>query len=292
MKSKSKKSTFVISVIMLTAGAILAAFSVEEFLAPNRIFDGGIVGVSMILSAHFPIPLGILTVILNVPFLVYAWRSFGHDFIYKAAYAMVVFSVFLHVFEPMVNATYDSLLATVFGGVILGAGVGLVLRGGGCLDGTEIVGIAVSRKRQISVGRVVLLINIFIYVVAGVQFGLESGMYSILMYFITSKVIDIVEVGWDQTKAVMIITEEGARVAQAIYENFGRTVTFIKGSGLVSKTEKNVLYCVVTRAEIAGIRKMLADLDIEAFTTITDVSDIIGNHVKIKPIDMSGDTKQ
>lgn len=277
---KTDTKHLLLGIIMLTAGAVLAAFSVEEFLAPNNIFDGGVVGVSMIIGQYLPIPLGVITIILNIPFLVYAWRTFGHGFIYKAAYAMVVFSISLYVFEPMVNATYDSLLATVFGGVFLGAGVGLVLRGGGCLDGTEIVGIAFSRKRQISVGRVVLIINIFIYFLAGIRFGLESGMYSILMYFVSSKVIDIVEIGWDQAKAVMIITEDGQRVADEIYKNFGRTVTFLKGSGLVSKTEKNVLYCVVTRAEIYDIRKMISNMDVEAFTTITDVSDIIGNHIK------------
>lgn len=282
MKQKRRRD-FIIGAFVLTLGAILAGFSVEEFLVPNKIFDGGVVGISMIVGHYVPLPLGTITIVLNLPFLIYAWKRFGHTFIIKAAYAMVIFAVSLHVFEPMVNATYDSLLATVFGGVFLGAGVGLVLRGGGCLDGTEIVGIAISRNSQISVGRVVLIINVFIYSAAGIMFGLESGMYSILMYFVSSKVIDIVEVGWDQAKAVMIITEEGQRVADEIYKNFGRTVTFLKGSGLVSKTEKNVLYCVVTRAEIYDIRKMISDMDIEAFTTITDVSDIIGNHVKRVP---------
>lgn len=270
----------VISFFMLTIGACLAAFSVEEFLAPNHIFDGGVIGVSMIIEQLIHVPLGILVVVLNAPFLIFAWRSFGHSFLLKAGYSMAIFAASVHIFEPMLSVTYDSLLATVFGGVILGVGVGLVLRGGGCMDGTEIVGIACSRKFSVTIGQVVLYINVVVYLVAGICFGLESGMYSILMYFITAKVIDIVEIGGGQAKAVMIITEEGDMVADAIYKRFGRTVTFIKGSGLVSKTEKNILYCVMTRAEIYDVRKMLAEMHIEAFTTITDVSDIIGNHVK------------
>ena len=269
-----------LSWIMLTFGAIIAAFAVEEFLAPNDIFDGGIVGISMIIS-HFLKPgTGVFVVILNIPFLIMAYRQLGRGFLLKAAYAMILFSVFLSVFEPFTNATYDSLLATVFGGVALGCGVGLVLRGGGCLDGTEIVAIFVNKKTSLSVGRTILLINVVIYSVAGAIFGLESGLYSILMYFISSKVIDIVESGLEQAKAIMVITEEGEKVADEIYKNFGRTVTFIRGEGLISGTEKDVLYCVVTRAEIFDFRKMINNLDVNAFTTVTDVSEIIGNHVK------------
>ncbi len=269
----------ILSWIMLTLGAIIAAFAVEEFLAPNDIFDGGIVGISMIIS-HFLKPgTGVFVVILNIPFLIMAYRQLGRGFLLKAAYAMILFSVFLSVFEPFTNATYDSLLATVFGGVALGCGVGLVLRGGGCLDGTEIVAIFVNKKTSLSVGRTILLINVVIYSVAGAIFGLESGLYSILMYFISSKVIDMVESGLEQAKAIMVITEDGETVADAIYKNFGRTVTFIRGEGLISGTEKDVLYCVVTRAEIFDFRKMIDKLDVNAFTTVTDVAEIIGNHV-------------
>ena len=266
--------------VLLSLGAIIAAFAVEEFLAPNNIFDGGIVGISMILSHFLPVSTGILVVIINIPFLFMGYRQLGKVFLVKAAYAMVLFSSFLSVFDGWRNATYDSLLATVFGGVSLGLGVGLVLKSGGCLDGTEIVAIYVNKRSHLSVGRTILLINIVIYSIAGAIFGLESGLYSILMYFISSKLIDIVESGMEQAKAIMVITEDGEAVADAIYKNFGRTVTFIRGEGLISGTEKDVLYCVVTRAEIFDFRKMIDALDVNAFTTITDVSEIIGNHVK------------
>ena len=130
-------------------------------------------------------------------------------------------------------------MATAFGGALLGVGVGLVLRGGGCLDGTEIVGILVSRRSDLSIGKIVLIINIVIYTVAGALFGIDRGLYSILMYFITSKVIDFVELDWDETKSVMIITDQGRVVADAIYKNLGRTVTFMKGEGFVSNSEKS-----------------------------------------------------
>ena len=236
----------------------------------------------MILSNFLPVKLGILTVVINIPFLIFAFKNIGKEFVIKAAYAMLIFSVFLGIFEPMVATTKDPLLATVFGGVVLGAGVGLVLKFGGCLDGTEIVAIAVSKNTSFSVGNVILMINIVIYFVAGIIFGIDSGMYSMIMYFITSKVIDIIESGMEQGKSVMIVTEDGTRIADAIYENFGRTVTFIRGEGLISGTEKDILYCVLTRAEIHDLRVLINGMNINAFTTVSDVSEIIGNHVKRK----------
>ncbi|MCR5715320.1 MAG: YitT family protein [Lachnospiraceae bacterium] len=275
------------SILYITAGAIIAAFAVEEFLAPNKIFDGGVVGVSMILSHFLPVKLGILTFIVNIPFLLYALKHIGHAFLAKAVYAMLLFSIFVGIFEPFTATTYDNLLATVFGGVILGTGVGLVLRGGGCLDGTEIVGILVGRKTSLSTGNVIFAINIVIYAIAGLIFGIDSGFYSILMYFITSKVIDMIETGMEQAKSIMIVTEDGKQIADAIYQNFGRTVTFIKGEGLVSGTEKDILYCVVTRAEIYDLKKMLTGMRVEAFSTVSDISEIIGNHVKTTHSDPS-----
>ncbi|MBO6214290.1 MAG: YitT family protein, partial [Lachnospiraceae bacterium] len=243
---------------------------------------GGIVGISMITSHFLPPKTGLFVVIFNIPFLIMGFKQMGKTFLIKALYAMMLFSVCLSIFEDFTNATYDSLLATVFGGVALGLGVGLVLRSGGCLDGTEIVAIYVNKRTSLSVGRTILLINVIIYSVAGAIFGLESGLYSMLMYFISSKVIDFVETGLEQAKAIMVITEDGELVADEIYKNFGRTVTFIRGEGLVSGTKKDVLYSVVTRAEIFEFRKMINSLDVNAFTTVTDVSEIIGNHMKSK----------
>ena len=270
----------VYSVFQLTAGSVLAAFALEEFLVANNIFDGGVVGVSMILHNFLPVPLGLLTVIINIPFLIYALLHIGKRFLAKAAYSMVLFSVLLEVFKTIPEITDDLLLATVFGGVLLGAGVGMVLRGGGCLDGTEIVGIFVNRKFSLSVGKTVLLINIVIYAIAGALFGLDKALYSVLMYFITSRIIDAVQTGMDQAKALQVITEDGETIADAIYEKFGRTVTFIRGEGLISGTKKDILYCVITRAEIYDFRKLIRSMDVSAFITVTDVSEIIGNHVK------------
>lgn len=261
-------------------GAVVAAFALEEFLVPANILDGGIVGVSIIISSLTPISLSILTVCLNLPFVLVGAKQLEKNFLPRTLIAMGVFSVFLEIFNRWhYNATYDALLATVFGGVILGFGVGLIIRNGGCLDGTETVAIMIARKTSFSVGQIVLVCNVIIYLSAGVLFGLDRALYSLLTYFVTSRVVDFINTGLDQGKAVMIITDEGRQIAEDIYQTLGRTVTFIPGEGLISG-EKNILYCVITRMELSTIRKIIEKDDYSAFMTISDVSEIIGHHIK------------
>lgn len=279
MKIKKFKPGILLDFFMLTAGAVLAAFAIEEFLVPSTILDGGMIGVSIMINNLTQLPLSVLTIIFNVPFLIVGAKKMGVTFIVKSAYAMVIFSIFLEVFRPWVNATDELLLAVCFGGVILGAGVGLVIRFGGCLDGTETVAIMLNRKFKWPVGRTVLIFNIAIYILAGFLFGFDRAMYSLLTYFITSKVLDLVEVGLEEAKAAMIITDEGLEVAEKIYQKMGRTVTMLEGEGLISG-KKVVLYCVLTKFEIYELKRVINSIDASAFVAVSDVSEIIGNHIK------------
>lgn len=265
---------------MITVGAVIAAFALEEFLVPFTILDGGVVGVSMIISQLSGLPLGVLTILLNIPFMILGFRRLGMRFLVKAIYAMVIFSIFLGVFENMKAVTEQEILVVVFGGVLLGIGVGLILRYGGCLDGTEIVAMFLSKNTEFSVGQIVLFFNIIIYTAAGFLFGPDRALYSLLTYFITSKIIDIVENGMEQGKSVMIITDHGKDIADKIYSQLGRTCTQMEGKGMVSNGKKTVLYCVITRVEVPAIKKIINDADVSAFMTISDVSEIVGNHIK------------
>lgn len=276
-----KKKEIILSFLFVVVGAVIAAFSIEQFLAPNNIMDGGLVGIGMVLDVFLPIPLSLLTFLLNLPFLYIGFRQMGSLFLAKTAVGMVVFSCSLQIFYSWNMATAEPLLATVFGGVVLGIGVGLVIRYGGCLDGTETMAILISRRTSLSVGQIILFFNILIYLVVGLLFGADRAMYSLLTYFITSKVIDLVEVGLDEAKAVMIITNESQQISDAIYRQLGRTVTILEGEGLISG-KKVVLYCVVTRIEIPIIKKILQEDDESGFMTVSDVSEIVGNHIKKK----------
>lgn len=267
--------------LMLTLGAAIAAFAIEEFLVPCKILDGGVVGISIITNYLTNIRLSLLTFVLNIPFLIVGYKVLGKEFFVKAGYAMVAFSLFLEVFEPMGDVTRDSLLAVCFGGIILGIGVGMVISFGGCLDGTETVAILLNRKTDFPVGRTVLFFNIVIYGVAGFLFGFDRAMYSLLTYYITSKVLDIIDNGMNQAKAAMIITNDGKEIADMIYKQMGRTVTIMEGQGLISG-KKDVLYCVLDRLEVYELKKLINSADASAFIAINEVSEIIGNHIKQK----------
>lgn len=276
---QNKKIQVIFDFLMLAVGAIVAAFAIEEFLVPCTILDGGVIGISIMINNLTGIELGFLTILINVPFLIIGARRMGKLFIFKSIYAMVIFSLFLGMFAPMVDATEEYLLAVSFGGVILGIGAGLVIKHGGCLDGTETVAILLNKKFNLPVGQTVLIFNILIYTMAGILFGFDRAMYSLLTYFITSKVLDIVESGMEQTKAAMIITNDSKEITEKIYQQLGRTVTIMEGEGWVSG-KKAVLYCVLTRFEIYALKDIIKSIDDSAFIAISDVSEIIGNHIK------------
>lgn len=265
--------------LMLTVGAVLASCALECFLIPNTILDGGVTGISIIISKITTIPLSFLVLILNIPFIYIGYRHIGKGFLIRTIYSMLMFSLFLSVFQDFDALTEQILLATVFGGALLGIGVGLIIHSGGCVDGTESVSLVISKKTSLSVGQIVLFFNLIIYTVAGFIFGMDRAMYSLLTYFITFKVIDFVSEGMEQAKAALIVTEKGTDIADEIFKKLGRTVTTIKGKGLISG-EKEVLYCVLTRIEVFELRHIVERMDDSSFITILEVSEIIGEHIK------------
>lgn len=279
MKFKKFFKEHILPYIFISLGALIAAFALEEFLVPNTILDGGITGISIIAKIYTELPLGLFIFLFNLPFLIIGLKQLGIQFFVRGAYSMILLSVLLEVFKYLKEVTNETLLALVFGGVLLGAGCGLVLRFGGCLDGTEIIALLVSKKTNLSVGQIIFLLNIVIFSVAGILFGLDRALYSLLAYFITYKVIDIVENGMQQAKAVMIITDESESIAENIYNRLGRTCTFIEAAGLISG-RKDVLYCVITRIELSEIRRIIKETDGSAFVSISDVSEILGTHIK------------
>ncbi len=276
---KSKKLQNLVIYFMLTVGVILAAYALETFLIPNTILDGGVTGISIIISKLTNIPLSLLVLLINIPFVYVGYKHIGTGFLLRAIYSMVLFSLALSYFSYFESVTHQILLATIFGGGLLGVGVGLVIHFGGCVDGTESVALVVSKKTALSVGQVVLIFNLVIYLVAGTIFGIDRALYSLLTYFITFKVIDFVSEGLEQAKAALIVTEKGTDMADEIFKRLGRTVTKIKGKGLISG-EKEVLYCVLTRIEIFELKKICEEMDQSSFITILEVSEIIGEHIK------------
>lgn len=270
--------------IFLTLGAFLMAVALEIFLVPNHVIDGGITGISIIFSQLTTWSLGIFLFFLNVPFLYLGYKQIGKSFTIFTLYAIIVLSLsttFLHHTAPF---TDDVLLATVFGGIIGGIGVGLVIRFGGCLDGIETLSILFSKRIPFSVGQTIMFFNLFILGSAGMVFGWDRSMYSLITYFIAFKTIDIVVEGLDESKAVWIISDHYQTIGEAILFRLGRGVTYLQGEGAYSNDSKRVLFCVITRLEESKIKTLLEEIDPDAFLAISHMSEVQGGRFKKKDI--------
>lgn len=265
--------------LFLAIGAFTAGFAIEGFLVPNQMIDGGVVGVSMILSHIFDYNLGLLIVILNIPFVCLALTKMGKQFVLQTFFAIAMLGIATNFFHHF-TVTEDHLLATVFGGMILGLGVGIVLKNEGSLDGTEIMSLVLSKKFGLSVGEIIMAFNIFIYGASGLVFGWEQAMYSILTYFVAYRVIDVVIDGLDTSKSVRIISNKSEEIGKVLVEDLEIGITYLYGKGGYSGVDKTVIYCVVSRLEMSKLKEVVRRIDPSAFLSVVDVHEVYGTRMK------------
>ena len=265
---------------MIFIGAILAAIGLEEFLVPDNLIDGGVTGISIMAAFLTKLPLGVFTFVLNIPFLFIGYKQIGKTFVIRSVFAITAFSGWLTFFQSVTDVTNDVFLAAIFGGICLGLGVGLIIRYGGSLDGTEMVAIVINRKWDFSVGQVVMFFNIFILGAAGLLFGWDRALYSLISYFIAFKLIDIVVEGIDESKAAIIISDRSREIADAIMARLGRSVTFLESEGGYSGRKGTVIYVILTRLEISKLKAVCLGKDENALISIHSVSDVIGKQHK------------
>ncbi len=272
---------FILEMLFITLGAFLAAFAIEGFLVPNQMIDGGIVGISMMTSYLTQINLSILLFVLNVPFILLALKIYGKMFIFQTFYAVTVFSIFVELVGGKIGiVTHDGLLVAVFGGMILGAGVGLVLRNNGSLDGTEILAITLTKKFPVSVGEIIMFVNIFIYTCAGFIYGWDKAMYSAMTYFTASRTIDVVLQGLNEAKSIFVVSDKNLEIGSNIMSQLDKSVTYIDAQGGYSQQEKKMLYCVVPRIELTKLKDIVNSIDPEAFIAIENVHEVDGKRIK------------
>lgn len=262
--------------VFITIGSIMMGVALELFLVPNSVIDGGIAGISIMLAAKTPLPIGLYLFIVNVPFLILGYKQIGKTFAISTLYGIALMSVTTALLHHVEAFTDEKLLAVLFGGLILGAGVGLVIRYGGSLDGVEIVSILISKKMRMPVGQIIMIFNVIVFIAAGFVFGWDSAMYSIFTYYIAIKVIDIVVEGLEESKSVTIISSEHEEISSAIMDRLGRSTTLIQARGGYSKEETQMIYCVVTRLELAKLKSIVQSIDEKAFIAIEHVSDVMG----------------
>lgn len=267
--------------LFITIGAMIAAFALECFLLPNDIIDGGVIGISMMISYITKWNLGLIIFVINLPFIYLAIQKMGKTFVFNVFYGVTMLSIFVNVLSGF-HVTEAQLLATVFGGVILGVGVGIILRNNAALDGTEILAVRLAKKIGFSIGEIIMFFNVFIYTAAGFLYGWDSAMYSILTYFIAYRVIDIVLEGLNSSKSALIISEYPKEIGDAIIKELDISVTYQKGKGGYSGQEKTLIFCVINRLEVAKMKKLIREIDPTAFLVIQDVHEVEGVRVKKK----------
>ncbi|MDF2500980.1 MAG: hypothetical protein K0Q77_1694 [Anaerosporomusa subterranea] len=285
MNSKQKtKMRFIQKYLLLFIGSIIAAVGLEIFLVPNNIIDGGIVGISIMASHLTKLPLSLFLVLLNLPFLYLGYKQIGKTFAISTLFSILSLSYWVSVFHPIPGLTQDLFLAAIFGGVLVGLGVGLIIRYGGSLDGTEIVAILLDKRSSFSVGEIVMFFNLFILSSAGLVFTWDKAMYSLVAYYVAYKVIDITIVGLDESKAAMIISEKPDEIADALMARLGRGVTYLNGTGGYTKENKQILYAVITRLEMAKLKAIVDEHDSGAFVTFNDVHEVMGGRFKKRNI--------
>lgn len=278
MKRKFIRETKNTALIVL--GIFSAALGLKGFLLSSRFIDGGVTGVSMLLSDLLKFPLSILILVINLPFIIIGYRQIGRAFAIKSALAIAGLSLCL-AFVKFPDVTPDKLLTAVFGGFFIGAGIGLAIRGGAVLDGTEIAALLVSKSSNLlRVGDVILILNIFIFSAAAFFLGIESALYSILTYFAASRTIDFLIHGIEEYTAVIIISEKSDEIRQAIIRVLSRGVTVYKGRGGMSDAEQDILFCVVTRLEIGRVKTVAGEIDEAAFIVVHPLADASGGVIK------------
>ena len=270
-------------------GIVSAGFGLKGFLLPNSFIDGGAMGISLLISETSGISLSILIVAVNIPFLILGYSQIGKQFAIKSIAAIIGLALVVH-FVPYPLITSDKLLIAVFGGFFLGAGIGMAIRGGSVIDGTEVVAIHLSKKTGLTIGDIVLIFNVVIFSFGAYILSIEVALYAMLTYLSASKTINFVLEGVEEYTGITIISNSSDEIRLMITEKLGRGVTIYSGKRGYGKrgdslSQIDIVYTVITRLEIAGLRREIDKIDPDAFITMNSIKDTKGGMIKKRSLE-------
>lgn len=288
VKKKTPREIFFETVtrfFVLTVAAFIVAFALECILLPNKVIDGGVIGISMMINYVTNANLGLVIFLLNLPFIFLAWTNLGKMFVLQTFYSVSILALATNLFAGFHHPVIldELLLVVIFGGIILGFGVGLILRNSASLDGTEVLSIKLSKKFTfLTIGEFLMGINLLIYTASAFVFDLKQALYSMLTYFVASKAIDAVIDGFNSSKSVRIVSDFYKEIGNAIMKELDVSVTYMKARGGYSGEEKVLTYCVVSRLEMAKVKALVKNIDPRAFLVIEAVHEVEGVRVNKK----------
>ncbi|WP_419211745.1 YitT family protein [Maribacter sp. X9] len=275
------------NIVLIVIGIFSASFGFKGFLLTNDFIDGGATGISLLLAAITEIPLYLLIIGVNLPFIVLGYKVMGKRFAIKTAFAITGLALCVAI-VPFPNVTNDDLLVAVFGGFFLGAGIGLSIRGGAVIDGTEILAIFLSRKFSTTIGDIIILINIVIFSFAAYLLSIEIALYSMITYIAASKTLDFIIEGIEEYIGVTIISSQSKRIKEMIISNLGRGVTIYKGQGGYAREgvsqEMDIIFTVITRLELNKLNTEIEKIEPNAFIIMNSIKDIKGGMIKKRPL--------
>ncbi len=282
-------SHYFYDILFILLAVVSATFGLKSFLLPNSFIDGGVTGISLITTELTNIPLSVLLVLINIPFLLLAFSTVGKQFAIKSIIAILLLALSVH-FIPFGAVTDDKLLIAVFGGFFLGLGIGLAIRGGSVIDGTEVLAVFISRRTILTIGDVVLIFNILIFSVAAYVFSINIALYAILTYFTASKTVDFVVSGIEEYIGVTIISEKSEEIRLTIIEKMGRGCTLYSGKKGFSKRgeplkETDIVYTLLTRLELSKLQVEVDKIDKDAFIIMHSIKDAKGGMIKKRPLE-------
>ncbi|MBB5440008.1 MULTISPECIES: YitT family protein [Pedobacter] len=265
---------------LITCGIVSACFGLKSFLLPSGFIDGGVTGISLLISNITGLKLSYLIVVINIPFVILGYRQIGKVFAIKTSVAIALLAILLIV-APFKSITHDPLLIAFFGGLFLGGGIGLAMRGGCVIDGTEVLALYISKKSTLTVGNIILILNILIFSVAAIFLGMDKALYAILTYLSASNTVDYIVNGIEQYTGVTVISEKNENIKKFIIHQMKRGVTIYKGEGGYGiKKDIDILYTVVTKLEMGKLQTAIRQIDPDAFVIQQQIADIRGGVVK------------
>lgn len=267
---------------LIILGVLSAGMGLKGFLLSSNFIDGGVTGICMLIAKTTGVPLAVLLPVINLPFVAVGYRHMGRAFAVRSVLGIAGLAGALAVI-PYPDVTPDLVLTAVFGGLFLGAGIGLAIRGGAVLDGTEIAALLISRRADVlKVGDIILAFNAVLFLTATSVLGVNAALYSILTYVSAARTLDFVIHGIDEFTAITIVSDESAAIREAITRDLGRGVTVYRGYGGLKGAEQNILYCVVTRLEIGKVKSIVREHDPRAFVVFHPLAGVEGGLVKTR----------
>ncbi len=286
--SNQSLGNYVKDALLLCLAVVLASVGLKGFLLPNQFLDGGVTGISLLVQAKWGWDLSVLILVLNIPFVFLGYKQVNLIFAIKSAFAIIGLAILVHFIQiPVV--TNDKLLISVFGGVFLGGGIGFAMRGGGVIDGTEVLAVTISRKSTLTVGDFITIFNIVLFLLAAWVFGVERAMYSILTYFAASKTVDFIINGWEEYIGVTIISHKSEVIEKVIRKQLRGGMTIYKGEfGFrdvsPSYENKRIIFCAITRLEVSSLIVLVESVDPNVFIIQHPIKDTKGGVIKRRPL--------